>query len=62
MPGVFPDYPAPVIRNAGDAEEMVMMRWGMPPPSKRDPRTPADESGHSSYGAADINCDAVGIG
>ena len=32
MPGVFPDYPAPVIRNAGDAEEMVMMRWGMPPP------------------------------
>jgi putative SOS response-associated peptidase YedK len=32
MPGIFPDYPAPVIRNAGDAEEMVMMRWGMPPP------------------------------
>src|SRR5246500_5366662 len=32
MPGVFPDYPAPVIRNAGDAEEMVLMRWGMPPP------------------------------
>ena len=23
---------------------------------------PANESGHSSYGAADINCDAVGIG
>src|SRR5271165_6980719 len=34
MPGVFPDYPAPVIRNAGDAEEMVLMRWGMPPPPK----------------------------
>jgi hypothetical protein len=31
-------------------------------PSKRDPRKPANESGHSSYGAADINCDAVGIG
>ena len=29
---------------------------------KRDPRKPANESGHSSYGAADINCDAVGIG
>jgi putative SOS response-associated peptidase YedK len=28
MPGVFPDYPAPVIRNAGGAEEMVLMRWG----------------------------------
>ena len=34
MPGVFPDYPAPVIRNAGDAEEMVLMRWGMPPPPR----------------------------
>src|SRR5215469_7083510 len=32
MTGVFPDYPAPVIRNTGDAEEMVLMRWGMPPP------------------------------
>src|SRR5436305_1026615 len=30
MPGVFPDYPAPLIRNAGDDREMVMMRWGMP--------------------------------
>jgi putative SOS response-associated peptidase YedK len=34
MPGVFPDYPAPVIRNAGDDREMVLMRWGMPPPPK----------------------------
>jgi putative SOS response-associated peptidase YedK len=32
MPGVFPDYPAPVIRNAGDTEEMILMRWGMSPP------------------------------
>jgi putative SOS response-associated peptidase YedK len=32
MRGVFPDHLAPVIRNAGDAEEMVLMRWGMPPP------------------------------
>ena len=32
MPGVFPDYPAPVVRNAGDEREMVTMRWGMPPP------------------------------
>ena len=28
MPGVFPDYPAPVIRNAGAERELVMMRWG----------------------------------
>ena len=26
MPGVFPDYPAPVIRNAGTERELVMMR------------------------------------
>jgi hypothetical protein len=32
MPGVFPDYPAPVVRNAGSVREMVLMRWGMPPP------------------------------
>ena len=32
MPGVFPDYPAPVIRNADAGTEMVTMRWGMPPP------------------------------
>jgi hypothetical protein len=29
---------------------------------QRDPRRPVNESGYSSYGAADINCDAVGIG
>src|SRR5882757_3895386 len=34
MPGVFPDYPAPVIRNAGNGRELVMMRWGMPPPPR----------------------------
>jgi putative SOS response-associated peptidase YedK len=32
MPGVFPDYPAPVIRNTADGREMALMRWGMPPP------------------------------
>jgi putative SOS response-associated peptidase YedK len=34
MPGVFPDYPAPVIRNAGPERELTMMRWGMPPPPR----------------------------
>jgi putative SOS response-associated peptidase YedK len=36
MPGVFPDYPAPTIRDAGtgDEAELVMMRWGMPPPPR----------------------------
>jgi putative SOS response-associated peptidase YedK len=36
MPGVFPDYPAPVVRNTDACRELTMMRWGMPPP----PRTP----------------------
>ena len=31
MPGLFPDYPAPVIRDAGSGREIAMMRWGMPP-------------------------------
>jgi putative SOS response-associated peptidase YedK len=34
MPGVFPDYPAPVVRNSGGEREMTMMRWGMPPPPR----------------------------
>ena len=32
MPGVFPDYPAPVVRNTDTGTEMTLMRWGMPPP------------------------------
>jgi putative SOS response-associated peptidase YedK len=31
---VFPDYPAPVVRNDDTLREMVMMRWGMPPPPR----------------------------
>jgi putative SOS response-associated peptidase YedK len=34
MPGVFPDYLAPVVRHAGADRELTMMRWGMPPPPK----------------------------
>jgi putative SOS response-associated peptidase YedK len=29
MPGVFPDYPAPVIPNTEAGSEMTMMRWGI---------------------------------
>jgi len=35
MPGVFPDYPAPVVRNTDTGRELTMMRWGMPPPSSK---------------------------
>ena len=34
MPGVFPDYPAPIVRNASDGRELVMARWGMPSSSE----------------------------
>ena len=34
MPGVFPEYPAPVVRNPGSDRKLVLMRWGMPPPPK----------------------------
>jgi hypothetical protein len=34
MPGVFPDYPAPVMRNTDHGSELTTMRWGMPPPPK----------------------------
>jgi putative SOS response-associated peptidase YedK len=30
MPGIFPDYPAPIVRNAASEREIVMARWGMP--------------------------------
>jgi putative SOS response-associated peptidase YedK len=30
MPGIFPDYAAPVVRNGSDGREIVMARWGMP--------------------------------
>jgi putative SOS response-associated peptidase YedK len=33
LPGVFPDYMAPVVRNAPDGvRELAMLRWGMPGP------------------------------
>ncbi len=44
LPGVFPDYFAPIVRSGEERErELVMARWGMPSPfevlkgKKRDP-------------------------
>jgi putative SOS response-associated peptidase YedK len=34
LPGVFPDYAAPIVRNAPDGvRELTMARWGMPSPA-----------------------------
>jgi hypothetical protein len=30
MPGVFPDYNAPIVRSGVDGRELAMARWGMP--------------------------------
>lgn len=32
MLGVFPDYPAPVVRNSVAGRELALARWGMPTP------------------------------
>jgi putative SOS response-associated peptidase YedK len=32
LPGIFPDYAAPIVRNAVDARELAMAKWGMPSP------------------------------
>jgi|SRR6185436_1394274 hypothetical protein len=34
MPGVFPDFPAPVIRYTDTGTEITLMRWGMLPPPR----------------------------
>jgi putative SOS response-associated peptidase YedK len=34
LPGIFPDYAAPIVRNGTDGREFVMARWGMPTPPK----------------------------
>lgn len=34
LPGVYPDYPAPIVRTAADGvRELAMARWGMPSPA-----------------------------
>jgi|ERR1700730_7835965 hypothetical protein len=30
MPGIYPDYPAPIVRNGGAGRELALARWGMP--------------------------------
>src|SRR6201996_986663 len=34
MPGVFPDYTAPIVRNGTEGRELATARWGMPSSSK----------------------------
>lgn len=34
MPGVFPDYKAPIVRTGPNGRELATARWGMPSSSK----------------------------
>lgn len=34
MPGVFPDYKAPIVGNGAEGRELATARWGMPSSSK----------------------------
>lgn len=34
MPGVFPDYAAPIVRSQDGVRELALSRWGMPTPPK----------------------------
>ncbi|MCY1669540.1 SOS response-associated peptidase [Novosphingobium sp. SL115] len=33
MPGIYPDYAAPIVRQARGARELTLARWGMPSPA-----------------------------
>ena len=33
LPGIFPDYPAPIVRDSGQGRALAMARWGMPSPA-----------------------------
>ena len=33
MPGIYPDYAAPVVRGGTDGPVLTMMRWGLPSPA-----------------------------
>lgn len=34
MHGIFPDYPAPLVRNGPERRELALARWGMPSSKK----------------------------
>jgi hypothetical protein len=54
MPGVFPDYPAPVIRNTDTGTEMVLMRRCAVEPARQLPNVL--RAGVDRQGCAGVNC------
>lgn len=33
LPGIYPNYMAPIVRNQPEGRELMMARWGMPSPA-----------------------------
>ena len=33
LPGIFPDYPAPIVHNSSEGRTLAMARWGLPSPA-----------------------------
>jgi putative SOS response-associated peptidase YedK len=69
LPGVFPDYSAPIVRTAVDGvRELAVTRWGMPSPAfaiagkpdrggaARGSRAPLCESSHGFFTAKPGDC------
>src|SRR3546814_10271811 len=50
LPGIFPDYSAPIVRRGPEGRELAMARWGMPSPSfvLTNKRTDARSEEHTS--------------
>jgi hypothetical protein len=46
MPGIYPDYPASIVRNGNVRRELAMARWGVPSSQKASAR--AGSSGIST--------------
>jgi putative SOS response-associated peptidase YedK len=60
VPGVFPDYPAPVVHNTNTGRGLIMMRWGMPPPSRTGgaPVRSSEESPQRADPLRSVSCSA----
>jgi putative SOS response-associated peptidase YedK len=56
LPGIFPDYQAPVVRNAPDGvRELAMLRWGMPSSQKAQLDATSRRAGKLRAKGMDVN-------
>jgi putative SOS response-associated peptidase YedK len=60
LPGIFPDYMAPVVRNAPDVvRELAMLRWGMPSSQKAQLDAASKRAGKLRAKGLDVNFDEL---